>query len=352
MQNPSSPVAQMSVDKLSKTVHCTQDSFYFVDQSIVNHRGAHWLWQFPGGSPATDTSLYPVVTYATAGNYTAVLTVSDSSGNQSTDSLTISIDNFQAPSFVDESFESAFPPFPIELFNPDNGQTWEQSSLAGGYGLSTQAAWFNNFDYWPGGDEDDLRMSINFVQPSSTWLKFDVAYAQYGNNYSDSLEVLVSTDCGLNFQSVYFKGGSDLATSADISTAFVPLANEWRTDSVDLSSFNNQAEIMLAFRNHSGWGNNIFLDNINLSNPIISKNILTKPLEIVQLYPNPVSSEAWIYFSNDQVIDFKLYDLQGKLVLAQKGVAKQLQLPCLSAGAYVYSLLSNTAFRKGKLIVR
>ena len=352
VQQPSSPIAQISVDKLSSTIHCTLDSFYFVDQSIINHHGASWHWQFPGGSPALDSSLYPVVSYPTAGTFTVFLTVTDSSGNSSTDSLILQIDNFQAPTFVDESFETSFPPFPIELYNPDNGQTWEQSSLGGGYGLSTKTAWFNNFDYWPGGDEDDLRMSINFIQPSSTWLKFDVAYAQYAVNYSDSLEVLISTDCGQNFQSLYFKGGSDLATSANINTAFVPTATEWRTDSIDLSSYSNTAEIMLAFRNHSGWGNNIFLDNINLSASIISgQKQQVKPADL-SIYPNPVGSEGQLYFSEKAALNFRLYNAKGQLVVEEKVLDGRISLPCLASGSYFYTAHAPKLYKRGVLIIR
>jgi hypothetical protein len=352
MNQPSTPIAQIGVDKLQLTVHCDADSFYFVDQSIINHAGASWFWEFPGGSPATDSSLYPTVSYPGSGNYTVRLTVTDSSGNQSVDSLVITIDSYVAPLFVDEAFEAAFPPPLFELYNPDNGQSWEQTAAAGGYGLSAYAAWFNNFDYWPGGDEDDLRISIDFLNPPDSMLRFDVAYARYASNYSDSLEVLISTDCGQTMQSLYFRGGSDLATSADINTAFVPDSTEWRTDSIDLSSFSGNNEIMIVFRNHSGWGNNTFLDNINLANQIITTpDVLENPPQL-DLFPNPVQSEGLLNFTDNRPLNFILYDLNGKRLIEHRNLQGNLQLPCLAAGAYFYIMHNDKIRKRGKLIVR
>src|SRR5262249_4776565 len=43
---------------------------------------AHYSWTFPGGTPAISSSRTPgSVTFATAGEYTATLTVTDASGN-------------------------------------------------------------------------------------------------------------------------------------------------------------------------------------------------------------------------------------------------------------------------------
>ena len=57
--------------------------------------------------------------------------------------------------------------------------------------------------------------------------------------------------------------GSDLATRADTTEAFIPLSDEWRRESVDLSAYYGNEEVMLVFRGKNRFGNNIYIDNIN-----------------------------------------------------------------------------------------
>ena len=86
--------------------------------------------------------------------------------------------------------------------------------------------------------------------------------------YSDSLEVVVSSDCGKTFTSVWKKGGKDLATVPDTAKKeFYPFGglNKWKQDTINLSSFNKAENILIGFRGYNGEGNNLFLDNIKVA---------------------------------------------------------------------------------------
>ena len=77
---PSSPVAQISVDKFE--AECGRDTFYFVDHSNVNANNASWSWSFPGAEYVSSaTSRNPKVVFADAGLYDISLTVSDANGS-------------------------------------------------------------------------------------------------------------------------------------------------------------------------------------------------------------------------------------------------------------------------------
>ena len=89
-----------------------------------------------------------------------------------------------------------------------------------------------------------------------------------GLPYSDSLEVVVSADCGKTFTSVWKKGGKDLATIPDTAYQnFYPIRglNQWKKDTINLSSFRNADNILIGFRGYNGKGNNLFLDNIKVA---------------------------------------------------------------------------------------
>lgn len=58
---------------------CAPLTVQFSNESSEN--ASSFLWEFPGGSPATSTEENPVVTYASTGIYSATLTVTNSAGS-------------------------------------------------------------------------------------------------------------------------------------------------------------------------------------------------------------------------------------------------------------------------------
>ncbi|RYD91468.1 MAG: hypothetical protein EOP50_14240, partial [Sphingobacteriales bacterium] len=265
---PAQPVAQIMADKLSQTIICASDSFYFDDFSMLNHAGASWQWSFQNGSPATSALRNPAVTFSGPGNHQVILKVTDGNGQQSSDTLLINVTQFVLPTVVAEGFENGFLPAGFEIQNPDQGAAWQHNPIEGGFGNSSASAMFNNFDSNSPGQTDDLTFTLNLSNQTSAHLSFDVAYAAWGGANTDSLQVLVSTDCGATYTSVYYKGGSDLATSPFDQTFFVPTPTGWRTDSINLSAWAGNPKVLVAFRNINGWGNNLYLDNINLGAPV------------------------------------------------------------------------------------
>ncbi len=177
-----------------------------------------------------------------------------------------------------EDFEDAsFNPTNSGLFviNPDGDAfAWAQANVSAN-GTGNYSAFFNNYDEDgagnnPGGTIDAIATPVfNFTNVTGAQLTFDVAYAQYDATYTDTLVVLVSTDCGnLYDQAVFTEGSSGLATVADQTAAFTPTAADWNNITVDLSAYDGATDVSIAFVNFSGWGNNLYIDNININSPI------------------------------------------------------------------------------------
>lgn len=222
-----------------------------------------------------------------------------------------------------EGFESnVFPPNGWTIANRDNDLTWERTTTAAKSGIAS--ALMPNFDYAANDEKDLLITPIFPVQNvDSTFITFQLAAATYTDpatfdNPFDTLEILVSTDCGASFTNVYKKWGKSLVTRTDtingLQTAFIPAANEWRKDSVYLSPYLSGATNMqVIFKNTTNFENNIYLDDINLYNIIINPILKEKGLLItpnpfnnnffVQHYPNPVSLKSVaVYNSVGQLI--------------------------------------------------
>jgi len=119
------------------------------------------------------------------------------------------------------------------------------------------------------GQKDALRSpALSFTGANSSLnVTFDVSHKMYSTTDIDTLNVFISTDCGGTWTNVYTKGGAQLSTSVGTSTAaYTPTANaQWRRETVSLSSYAGQSSVYLKFESRSGWGNYVYLDNVNVS---------------------------------------------------------------------------------------
>jgi hypothetical protein len=150
---------------------------------------------------------------------------------------------------------------------------------------------------------------------SPLYLNFDVAYARYDNVYTDTLAIKISGDCGTTWTTLWTKGGVDLATAPDVTSIFVPTSTQWRHETIDLSSYTDLQKAKILFEGRSGYGNDLYLDNINLySTSGISENSIDN--NSVTIYPNPSTGEFFIDLKTmtDPIVKISIYDAVGALV--------------------------------------
>jgi PKD repeat protein len=243
---------------------CPGTTVQFTDQS--SNAPTQWFWSFPGGNPSSSTAQNPSVTYTVPGTYPVTLTASNNSGSDAevrTSYITVS-GSYLPPFF--EGFEgTAF--LPVDWTGVNNAsQTyfWQQSTTVGHN--SAQSTYFNNHSFnSPGIADDMISPGISLIGYTNPQLQFDVAYARYNANRADTLEIFVSADCGVTWTSVYEKGGTVLSTVPDQVTPFTPTNSQWRTETINLSAYANAGALLIRFRNENDHGNNLWLDNINLS---------------------------------------------------------------------------------------
>jgi len=104
---------------------------------------------------------------------------------------------------------------------------------------------------------------VNLSGLAASQLRFDVAYAQYTGK-ADTLTILAAANCGTNYQVVYRKGGTALATASARTSSFTPTSSEWRTETINLSAFSGASSVQFVFVSRSAYGNYIYMDNINM----------------------------------------------------------------------------------------
>jgi hypothetical protein len=200
---------------------------------------------------------------------------------------------------ITEGFESdVFPPVNWDLMNADASYTWERVTGVAKTGAASMMV--RNFSYTQNGQIDYLRLpQIAIADVDSAFLTFQVAAAIQTNagtllNNWDTLQVLISTNCGSTFTSLYKKWGGSLTTRSGITTsAFVPTASEWRKDSVNLTPYINKGPVMIAFANSTGNENNVYVDDINLYKKISNPNLEKAGWLIT---PNPSTGPVTVSF--------------------------------------------------------
>lgn len=259
---------------------CPNTAVSFYDSSL--YVPTVWSWTFQGGTPATSTFSNPSVSYANPGTYSVQLTVSNGNGTNTATKLSyITVAGPIALPLVEGFQTLPFLPANWTEYNELNDNIyWKRANWTGGFGTSTACAVFDNYNTDAVGERDEMRTpKYSFTSVAAARLRFDVAYARYNSFYSDTLEVKLSTNCGLSWTSIYLKGGSTLSTRPDLSaTTFTPTNAQWRTDSIDISLLTaGQGNVMFSFINRGHYGQAIYLDNINLAFPTPTLNASATP---------------------------------------------------------------------------
>jgi len=319
-----------------------------------------WNGTLPTGQLAGIT--LPVIS-ATAGTHTFTAIVSapnnGSDGNPVNDTtsgtFTVTVLAPQAFPVVEGFQQPAFPPANWIRNNPDGDVTWVRTTATGsGSSASTRMDNFNNDNT---GTRDELVTPLtDLTGVTSLNLTFDVAYARYDSQYSDTLAVHVSTDCGQTWTQVYLKGGSTLATAPDNTNAFQPSASQWRNETINLNSYVGQSSIQARFQNRSGYGNFMWLDNININVP---SAITETDAGIFSIYPNPGSGLFTLDCSAGFAaeVQLSLCDVTGREVWQQQhnnlsSGRTTIDLSGMSEGVYFLQIAHEGAKSVKKLVIR
>lgn len=306
-----------------------------------------------------------------AGNNNLVVTVSNPNGSadqQTTNdsfSFSFSVINTGAGLALPSNFgfnQSNWPYTGWQVENPDAADTWTYVNTTSQGGT----LWLDYFNYDAEGQEDNfITPSFSLAAVNEAYLRFEVAYAQYSNTYSDSLEVSVSTSCSGPWTTVYFQGGADLATAGTSTSEFSnPTAAQFRTECVDLSSFAGESSLFVRFTGHNGYGNSLFVDNIAMNSINCSASVgdlVKSNLSEINVFPNPSNDATQVSFILNRAsrVQVEVLNVLGERILLKEVGAlpggrhnQWLDTSMLADGMYLLNVRVNEMSNTSKLIVR
>ena len=320
-----------------------------------------WLWNFGDGT--TSSLQNPSHIYANIGTYDVSLQTTNALGSDFEVSQVV-MESVLSNYPIVEDFESTTTyPFFARVVNNDNLTTWNFTDVIGAFGISTKAMMINNLNYSSIGEEDFIEFQTidltQFPSNSNAMLYFDISYRKYSPTYSDSLRIDVSTDCGQTFTSVFFKGGDDISSGADVTAQWSPTSVEdWVVDSVDLNSFIGE-EITIRMANICGYGQDLYIDNVNVKTIGTFASSSNSNFELkYQLTPNPSNGELNLLFKKvlTEDIKVKIYSLDGRLVresILFKGESqKQFNFKSLASATYIMRLKSKKFTTSERIVLK
>lgn len=281
----------------------------------------NWTGSLTTGSTANCT-LNPMT--LAAGNNTIEYKVVSMNGQphpsavRSTVSTKLFLQTSKVNTIAQSFLAAAFPPLNWALDNgPGAAPVGFSLAQAGANGTirSAKVDFYNISDtevdylYLP-------RLDLTGATGNST-LNFTVAHAQYQTS-NDRLRVQISTNCGTTWTDAFNKAGSALSTAPATTAAFTPSAPaQWRPETVDLTSYNGQNDLLIRFQATSNYGNNLYIDEVALSATVGIIDLSSA--WGLSVYPNPVNDLAKVKLTMERAaeLNFSVRNMMGQTVLVQ-----------------------------------
>jgi hypothetical protein len=224
------------------------------------------------------------------------------------------------------------------LVNPDNGITWARTTQAAKTGIAS--TYMDNFDYASSGQVDELIMpNLDLASITNPGMSFEITYQLYTDpasnpSYSDTLKVLISTDCGSTWTQLYFKYSTTLTTVTPVWSTiefFPSLPSQWRQEIIPLNAFSTSNNAIIKFRHTTDYENNLFIDDINIASGIGITE--THSMNGISISPSLTSGD--LSLAVEKIISgkfsLKIYNVLGE-------VMHQFTRDNLPAGIYKFNL--------------
>jgi bacillopeptidase F len=260
----------------------------------------------------------------------------------------------------EEDFSLGFEKWTV--INPDYQTTWDTTVVIQKNGEFGHAAFLQMYGYSPiANQKDELLGPVLWNAPAGLQLRFDYFYRKVSSSTTtqDTLRVYALSNCGTVKHELWKRGGSQLWTvPVNFANAFPQNAEDWMEITLDLdlselTGADPDGGIGIIFESTNRGGNNLFIDNVQMSSTLGIHH--TAPSPSAQLSPNPAQNVVNVSWSgNDQQATAEFYDLSGRRVMQHNRVRKNvaIDISALSQGLYIVTLsFDNGSNASAKLAV-
>ncbi len=329
---------------------CIGDTVEIFDRSYHNVQTR--VWDIPNATIVSQEDSLIKVIFNQEGTFNVGLVVSNS-----VDTMTVFEENFieilpSAPTnnFLWEDFENSSLTTRTVLLNDNNNWNFTNHNASGENGY-----FMNNFDNGTQSYNFDLR-PINLIGVTNPAIIFDRAFAKLANTELESLEIKVSNDCGVKwntFRSFTLNSLKTVATELQVGP-YLPSTEDWASiPSFVIPSGYRKAHTMIRFSYQGKGYNDLYLDNINIG---AQNELNTNHLDnnIIAIYPNPTTKAFTISSSKDIAYTVAIFDVTGKKVanhIFDFGLEHTIDVKEFNSGFYLVKITSEGKELTKRLII-
>ena len=337
--------------RVERDIVCGGDDVQFFDESYNNITS--WNWTFPNGTPSSSSVQNPMVSYSGSGSFDVTLEVTDALGNTMSQTY---------PNFISVIGNPGYPPPIYEGFEnisslPSNDWTISNSEGPGfdvvttGFASGAQSVKLDNSQGQNGSIDELISNTIDLSNSGAASISFKYAFAKRNSGNTDYLQIFASKDCGESWFMRKNISSSIISTMANTNSNFTPTGSDWKTIVIGPGSFSNYlvSDFRFKFKFVNGGGNDLYIDDINLSGSV-SINQSEKVFNF-SVYPNPVLDKLIISFSSlTNLTDpfLEIMDGAGRIInstylnnLSKGENNLEISSSNLESGWYIIKIISN-----------
>ena len=337
--------------RVERDIVCGGDDVQFFDESYNNITS--WNWIFPNGTPSSSSVQNPMVSYSGSGSFDVTLEVTDALGNTMSQTF---------PNFISVIGNPGYPPPIYEGFEnisslPSNDWTISNSEGPGfdvvttGFASGAQSVKLDNSQGQNGSIDELISNTIDLSNSGAASISFKYAFAKRNSGNTDYLQIFASKDCGESWFMRKNISSSIISTMANTNSNFTPTGSDWKTIVIGPGSFSNYlvSDFRFKFKFVNGGGNDLYIDDINLSGSV-SINQSEKVFNF-SVYPNPVHDKLIISFSSlTNLTDpfLEIMDGAGRIInstylnnLSKGENNLEISSSNLESGWYIIKIISN-----------
>jgi len=353
---PPSCLANPAILPFTTTVVCLSDSVRLIDYSSGGLSTSR-TWSVPGGSASGLGDSIIKVKYNSPGLYNVSLTKNYLSNTKTTvfnDRILVMDDaansNYIFPIY--DSFEdsTAFKRDWINLSRDNDGNKWQLTNSTSYFG--DYCVGIRNFNQVAPLIDELISPTYDLTYTDSVKLNFKLHFAGRISENFDRLQILISNNCGKKWNSIYSKtaaGVGPLKTVPGfVTSSFTPAvtSDEWRNEEVIIPNNWSNGKVNFRFVFTSGSGNNIFIDDLNITgkNTVgIKENTVDN---LFSVFPNPATNFIHVKNTHQVILTEKIFisDILGKVCI-EKTIHKKepltVDISHLKNGVYFITIQDN-----------
>tara|TARA_Y200000002_G_scaffold376977_1_gene381765 strand:- start:1153 stop:3309 length:2157 start_codon:yes stop_codon:yes gene_type:complete len=337
--------------RVERDIVCGGDDVQFFDESYNNITS--WNWTFPNGTPSSSSVQNPMVSYSGSGSFDVTLEVTDALGNTMTQTF---------PNFISVIGNPGYPPPIYEGFEnisslPSNDWTISNSEGPGfdvvttGFASGAQSVKLDNSQGQNGSIDELISNTIDLSNSGAASISFKYAFAKRNSGNNDYLQILASKDCGESWFMRKNISSSIISTMANTNSNFTPTGSDWKTIVIGPGSFSNYlvSDFRFKFKFVNGGGNDLYIDDINLSGSVSINQ--SEDVFNFSVYPNPVLDKLVVSFNSlTNLTDpfLEIMDGAGRVINSTylKNFSKgennlEISSSNLESGWYIVKIISN-----------